>query len=235
MTIIPLVSPFVLVTFTAATTFGITRYRVPAEVALCMLAAWGWPGPGTPRRSVSSRRFLGPAGAPLLGMRWFWILEMRPECRSGRGRTAGVPGYHGQANVSTLRCLHEVGTCWPTASLHRPVPYASTGEERPSAHGCRCSRCLGVVSALGGQGVDTHRLHRPPQRAHVAVLGLIGRDLLGWRAGLIAAAIEALYPNLWINDFLLQVSLATLLIALDPGRLDTGETPPDGASPCWAS
>jgi hypothetical protein len=92
-----------------------------------------------------------------------------------------------------------------------------------------------VVSALGGQGVDTHRLHRPPQRAHVAVLGLIGRDLLGWRAGLIAAAIEALYPNLWINDFLLQVSLATLLIALDPGRLDTGETPPDGASPCWAS
>ncbi len=41
VTLIPLVSPFVLVTFTAATTFGITRYRVPAEVALTVLAGLG--------------------------------------------------------------------------------------------------------------------------------------------------------------------------------------------------
>ena len=27
--------------FTAATTFGITRYRVPSEVALCILAGLG--------------------------------------------------------------------------------------------------------------------------------------------------------------------------------------------------
>jgi 4-amino-4-deoxy-L-arabinose transferase-like glycosyltransferase len=40
-TLIPLVAPFVLVTFTAATTFGVTRYRVPAEVALVMLAGLG--------------------------------------------------------------------------------------------------------------------------------------------------------------------------------------------------
>lgn len=41
VTIIPLVAPFLLVTFTAASTFGITRYRVPAEVALCILAGLG--------------------------------------------------------------------------------------------------------------------------------------------------------------------------------------------------
>jgi hypothetical protein len=41
VTIIPLVAPFVLVTFTAASTFGITRYRVPSEVALTMLAGLG--------------------------------------------------------------------------------------------------------------------------------------------------------------------------------------------------
>ena len=35
------VAPFVLVTFTAATTFGITRYRVPSEVALTILAGLG--------------------------------------------------------------------------------------------------------------------------------------------------------------------------------------------------
>jgi 4-amino-4-deoxy-L-arabinose transferase-like glycosyltransferase len=41
VTLIPLVAPFVLVTFTAATTFGITRYRVPSEVALLILAGLG--------------------------------------------------------------------------------------------------------------------------------------------------------------------------------------------------
>jgi 4-amino-4-deoxy-L-arabinose transferase-like glycosyltransferase len=41
VTLIPLVAPFVLVTFTAATTFGITRYRVPSEVALTILAGLG--------------------------------------------------------------------------------------------------------------------------------------------------------------------------------------------------
>ena len=41
VTIVPLVAPFVLVTLTAATTFGITRYRVPSEVALTILAGLG--------------------------------------------------------------------------------------------------------------------------------------------------------------------------------------------------
>ena len=41
VTVIPLVAPFVLVTFTAASTFGITRYRVPSEVALTVLAGLG--------------------------------------------------------------------------------------------------------------------------------------------------------------------------------------------------
>jgi 4-amino-4-deoxy-L-arabinose transferase-like glycosyltransferase len=41
VTLVPLVAPFLLVTFTAATTFGVTRYRVPAEVALVILAGLG--------------------------------------------------------------------------------------------------------------------------------------------------------------------------------------------------
>jgi 4-amino-4-deoxy-L-arabinose transferase-like glycosyltransferase len=75
---------------------------------------------------------------------------------------------------------------------------------------------LAVVSFLGGDSVDAQRLAAAIVSAlAVVVLGLVGRELLGWRAGLIAAAIGALYPNLWINDFLLQVeSLAALLIAL---------------------
>ena len=75
---------------------------------------------------------------------------------------------------------------------------------------------LGVVSVIGVESVDGHRLAAALLgAATVVVLGLVGRHLLGWRAGLIAAAVGALYPNLWINDFLLQVeSLAALLIAL---------------------
>ena len=69
---------------------------------------------------------------------------------------------------------------------------------------------------MGGDSVDAHRLAAALLSAlAVVVLGLVGRELVGWRAGLIAASIGALYPNLWINDFLLQVeSLAVLLVAL---------------------
>ncbi len=49
----------------------------------------------------------------------------------------------------------------------------------------------------------------------VLLIGLIGRAVAGNRAGLIAAGIAALYPNLWINDGLvMSETLATLAVAL---------------------
>ncbi len=51
--------------------------------------------------------------------------------------------------------------------------------------------------------------------ATVAVIGLVGRRLAGALAGLVAAAIAAVYPNLWINDSLvMSESLACLLVAV---------------------
>ena len=51
--------------------------------------------------------------------------------------------------------------------------------------------------------------------ATVAVVGLVGRRLAGPRAGLVAAAIAAVYPNLWINDSLvMSESLACLIVAV---------------------
>lgn len=45
----------------------------------------------------------------------------------------------------------------------------------------------------------------------VALIGLLGREVAGGRAGLIAAGIAAVYPNLWINDgLLLPETLAVL-------------------------
>jgi 4-amino-4-deoxy-L-arabinose transferase-like glycosyltransferase len=51
--------------------------------------------------------------------------------------------------------------------------------------------------------------------AVVLVIGLVGRTVAGDRAGLLAAAIAAVYPNLWINDGLvMSEALAALSVAL---------------------
>jgi 4-amino-4-deoxy-L-arabinose transferase-like glycosyltransferase len=72
-------------------------------------------------------------------------------------------------------------------------------------------------------GVGTSSDHVLPMRLTmtvfgalvVLVIGLLGRSVAGERAGLIAAAIAAVYPNLWINDGLvMSEALATLSVAL---------------------
>jgi 4-amino-4-deoxy-L-arabinose transferase-like glycosyltransferase len=51
--------------------------------------------------------------------------------------------------------------------------------------------------------------------AVVLLIGLVGRAVAGDRAGLLAAALAAVYPNLWINDGLVMAeTLATLAVAL---------------------
>lgn len=51
--------------------------------------------------------------------------------------------------------------------------------------------------------------------ATVAVIGLVGRRLAGPRVGLVAAAIAAVYPNLWVNDSLvMSESLACLIVSV---------------------
>jgi uncharacterized membrane protein YfcA len=41
VTLLPMLVPIVAVTITAAATFGLTRYRVPADVVIVVLAALG--------------------------------------------------------------------------------------------------------------------------------------------------------------------------------------------------
>ncbi|MEL7210085.1 MAG: glycosyltransferase family 39 protein, partial [Actinomycetota bacterium] len=49
----------------------------------------------------------------------------------------------------------------------------------------------------------------------VAAIGLLGRRLAGPTAGLVAAGIAAVYPNLWINDALvMSETISTLCIAV---------------------
>jgi 4-amino-4-deoxy-L-arabinose transferase-like glycosyltransferase len=70
---------------------------------------------------------------------------------------------------------------------------------------------------------DEGGAHVLPQRLTMAVFGagvvlliaLVGRTVAGERAGLIAAVIAALYPNLWMNDgLIMSETLATGAVAL---------------------
>ncbi len=74
---------------------------------------------------------------------------------------------------------------------------------------------LGVVSWLGAWSVTAQRVATTFLGVGaVVVIGLAGRKLRNERVGLIAAAIAAVYANLWINDgLLLAESLAALLVA----------------------
>ena len=51
--------------------------------------------------------------------------------------------------------------------------------------------------------------------AAVTVCGVTGREMAGRRAGLIAAFLVAVYPNIWMSDELgLSETLTPLLVAL---------------------
>src|SRR5207302_11128702 len=47
--------------------------------------------------------------------------------------------------------------------------------------------------------------------ATVLLVGLLGREIAGNRVGILAAAIAAVYPNLWVNDGLIMSETLTAL------------------------
>jgi 4-amino-4-deoxy-L-arabinose transferase-like glycosyltransferase len=91
------------------------------------------------------------------------------------------------------------------------------GPHRPSAgHPPLLVVVLAAASKLGARGFEAHRVVTALIGAAVVPLvALIGVELAGWRAGIIAGTIAALYPNLWLYDGLLMPeALAGVLIAL---------------------
>jgi 4-amino-4-deoxy-L-arabinose transferase-like glycosyltransferase len=91
------------------------------------------------------------------------------------------------------------------------------GPHRPSAgHPPLLVVVLAAASKLGARSFGAHRVVTALLGAAVVPLvALIGVELAGWRAGIIAGGIAALYPNLWLYDGLLMPeALAGVLIAL---------------------
>ena len=87
----------------------------------------------------------------------------------------------------------------------------------PSAfHPPGYSAYLAAVSALGFPSVTAHRVASCLVGSlTVTFIGLTGRSLHSPRVGILAAALAAVYAQLWINDtMLLSESLAGCTIAL---------------------
>ncbi|HEU4977716.1 MAG TPA: glycosyltransferase family 39 protein, partial [Solirubrobacteraceae bacterium] len=88
---------------------------------------------------------------------------------------------------------------------------------------------LAVVDKLGANSYEAHRLILGAVgTVNVALIGLVGRALAGWRTGLVAAAIATGYPLLWTADgalmsetlygtFILCSLLAAVWLARRPG------------------
>ena len=103
--------------------------------------------------------------------------------------------------------------------------------DQPGAeHGPLTSTLMSLVS-WGNSPFDRQRLVTVVCGiATVAIIGLVGRRVGGDRVGLIAAAIAAVYPNLWISDGLvMSESVSCLLIVAGTVGNPRVDRPPDAA------
>jgi 4-amino-4-deoxy-L-arabinose transferase-like glycosyltransferase len=68
-----------------------------------------------------------------------------------------------------------------------------------------------VAWATGGSALAMRFTMVVLGSAAVLLVGLLGREIAGTRVGLLAAAIAAVYPNLWVNDGLIMSETLTAL------------------------
>ena len=166
-----------------------------------------------PRAPATPRRFAAwLAGFTLLGfaVRVMNVLWWRP--------TTDIAGYHGYKLGGDAFYYH-----WQANALAHgawfvdPVRWFLDGSREPSAgHPPLYTSYLALWSAIGLDGVTAHRLASSMLgTATIVVVGLLVRRLAGDTAGLIAAAITAVYPEIWINDgMLLSETLAIFMTAV---------------------
>lgn len=80
-----------------------------------------------------------------------------------------------------------------------------------AAHPPLTSLALAPVRELGGSELVLRLVMAVVGTVTVGVIGLTGRVVAGARAGLVAAGLAAVYPNLWMNDGLIMAETGTAL------------------------
>jgi hypothetical protein len=157
-----------------------------------------------PRWSPDTRRFawaLTAVAALALAVRLTYILVERRDFEPG----GDALFYHLGANL----LVDGKGFISPLLyQLGREVPAA----EHPPLY----TLYLAVPSMLGMTSVLTHLVWSALLgTGTVVAVGVLGREVAGARAGLIAAAIAAVYPNVWSPDgMLLAETVAMFLVTL---------------------
>ncbi|CAN5674237.1 hypothetical protein BH10ACT1_BH10ACT1_14000 [soil metagenome] len=138
-----------------------------------------------------------PLGTFAAGMWAIGVLSFAGRIWSIATATARNPGngdpffYHAQANM----LADGVG-------FGEPIQWLTQGRFVPSAiHPPLFTLWLTPASMLGARGFLTHKaMGAIAGLGVVVVAGLLARRFAGDRAGLIAAALVAIYPDLWIID-----------------------------------
>jgi len=102
--------------------------------------------------------------------------------------------------------INGIGYGWTSGRLKVPSAF------HPPAY----TVFLALPSWLGFDRVLDHQIATSLLgTATVVVVGLLGRRVAGPRAGLFAAAVAAVYPNLWFSDvFLMSETLSVLAVAV---------------------
>jgi 4-amino-4-deoxy-L-arabinose transferase-like glycosyltransferase len=161
----------------------------------------------------SSSRFVAwLAALTLLGfvVRVLNVLWWRP--------TTDTPGYHGYRLWGDAFYYHWQANALVKGAIYvDPLRWLLDGSERASAgHPPLFPTYLALWSAIGLDGVTAHRLAACVLgTATIVVIALLARRIGGNAAGLIAAGIAALYPELWINDgMLLSETMAIFMTAV---------------------
>ena len=134
---------------------------------------------------------MGAVAAGALLLRVVYVVTL-----ARRNPTGGDPYYyHVQANLlADGRGFSEPFT-W--IARHKLIPTA--------IHPPLVSTILGFSSLLGGRSFFAHKMVAcVAGTSTVIVIGFVVRRLAGAHAGLIAAGLAAVYPNLWVLDGILM-------------------------------
>jgi 4-amino-4-deoxy-L-arabinose transferase-like glycosyltransferase len=97
-----------------------------------------------------------------------------------------------------------------------PQPFINGIVDQSASHPPLYLLYLAIPSSVGLDGPVSHMLWSSLLGVGTVVLvGLTGREVAGARAGLIAAGLAAVYPNLWIFDgFILSETMAMFMVIL---------------------
>jgi 4-amino-4-deoxy-L-arabinose transferase-like glycosyltransferase len=97
-----------------------------------------------------------------------------------------------------------------------PTPFINGIVEQSASHPPLYLLYLVVPSSVGLDGPVSHMLWSSLIGVgSVVLIGLTGREVAGPRAGLVAAAVAAVYPNLWIFDgFIVSETMAIFTAVL---------------------